>query len=93
MSPNPDQSFNGQRLQWLEGLIDTPHPAGHLSRTVDVVRLHVLSEAILEKMSIMFKTLGNKGRNISVKAFNSTLAVYQARQRRAKQDTGSYQVN
>ena len=41
----------------------------------------------------MFKTLGDKGRNISVKAFNSTLAVYQARQRRAKQDAGSYQVN
>ena len=46
--PHPHQSLDGQALQWLESFIDALDPAGHLTRTVDVVRLHLLSETVLE---------------------------------------------
>ena len=45
--PHPHQTLDGQRLQWLEGLVDALHPARHLTWTVDVVRLHLLSETFL----------------------------------------------
>ena len=31
----------------LHGLVDSSHPAGHLTGTVNVVRLHVLGESVL----------------------------------------------
>ena len=46
--PDPHQTLNRQGLQWLQGLIDSPHPAGHFPRTVDVMRLHVLCESVLK---------------------------------------------
>ena len=47
--PHPHQTLDGQRLQGLEGLVDALHPARHLTWTVDVVRLHLLSETFLEE--------------------------------------------
>ena len=49
MNPDSDKSLNGEGLQRFEGLVDSPHPASHLTRTVDVVGLHVLSESILKR--------------------------------------------
>ena len=47
MGPDADEPLDGQGLVRLEGLVDAAHPARHLTRTVDVVRLHVLGEALL----------------------------------------------
>ena len=47
MCPHSHQALHGEGLQRLEGLVDTPDPAGHLTGTVDVVGLHVLGETIL----------------------------------------------
>ena len=42
-----NESFNGQRLEWPNGLTDAPHPTGHLTRRIDIVRLHVEGEFLL----------------------------------------------
>lgn len=47
MSPDADEPFYSQSLKWSQGLEDAPHPAGHLSGRVDVVRLRVLGEPLL----------------------------------------------
>ena len=47
MGPDADEPLNRQSLKWAQGLKYTPHPAGHLSGRVDVVRLGVLSEPLL----------------------------------------------
>ena len=47
VGPHPDQTLDGQCLYWFEGLVDPLDPAGHLSRGVDVVRLHLLCEPLL----------------------------------------------
>ena len=47
MGPDPDQPSKVQRLHGSDGLTDAPHPPGHLTGAVDVVRLHVLSETLL----------------------------------------------
>ena len=47
MGPDSDKSFHWQRFQWSQCLAYTSHPPGHLTRTVDVVRLHVLGEVLL----------------------------------------------
>jgi len=47
MGPDADEPLNRQSLEWSQGLEDAPHPTGHLSWGVDVVRLSVLSEALL----------------------------------------------
>lgn len=47
MCPDPNQPFNGECFQGLQSLCNSSHPACHLSWTVDVVWLHVLSEPFL----------------------------------------------
>lgn len=47
MGPNADETLHRQSLKWSQGLEDAPHPAGHLSGRVDVVRLGVLGEPLL----------------------------------------------
>ena len=37
----------GRVSSGFQGLIDSPHPAGHFPGTVDVMRLHVLCESVL----------------------------------------------
>ncbi len=49
VSPDANQSLHRQRLQRPQRLKDASDPAAHLSRRVDVVRLRVLSEALLYK--------------------------------------------
>ena len=50
VGPDADESLHGERLQGPQGLEDAPDPAGHLSGGVDVVRLGILGEALLEEV-------------------------------------------
>lgn len=47
MGPDADEPLNRESLKWPKGLKDAPHPAGHLSGRVDVMRLCVLGETLL----------------------------------------------
>ena len=47
VGPEPDESFGGQSLERSDSFADAANPASHLPRAVDVVGLHVLSEAFL----------------------------------------------
>ena len=47
VGPDPYQRLHREGLVGLQGLVDASYPAGHLTGTVDVVRLHVLSESVL----------------------------------------------
>ena len=47
VGPDPYQRLHREGLVWLQGLVDASYPARHLTGTVDVVRLHVLSESVL----------------------------------------------
>lgn len=49
MGPDADEPLHRQSLKWPQGLKDAPHPAGHLSGRVDVVRLGVLGEPLLKR--------------------------------------------
>ena len=50
MCPDSHQTLHRQGLQRPQGFINPSHPSGHLSGTVDVMRLHVLSEPLLQRM-------------------------------------------
>lgn len=52
MGPEADEALDGERLQRPDGLDDAAHPARHLARRVDVVRLHVLRETLLRKTRV-----------------------------------------
>ncbi|GJC94168.1 hypothetical protein ColKHC_02994 [Colletotrichum higginsianum] len=45
--PDADESLDGKGLQRPDGLVDTSHPSGKLTRTVHVVRLDLGREALL----------------------------------------------
>lgn len=42
-----NESFDGEAFKWPDGFTDSSHPSRHLSRRVDVVRLHVQGELLL----------------------------------------------
>ena len=46
--PDTDKSFNRQRFKRTQRLTNASHPARHFTRTVDVMRLHVLCELVLQ---------------------------------------------
>ena len=48
MSPDSNQTFYREALQWFECLVYTSNPSRHLTRRVYVVRLHVLCEILLK---------------------------------------------
>jgi len=43
----PDQAFDGEAFEGPDGFADAAHPSSHLTRRVDVVRLHVQGELLL----------------------------------------------
>ena len=47
MSPDSHQTFNRETLKWFEGLMNAPHPSGHLTRRVDIMWLHILCKVLL----------------------------------------------
>ena len=47
MDIEPNQTFDREALERTNGLTDSSHPSGHLTRRVDVVRLHVQRELLL----------------------------------------------
>lgn len=47
VGPDADEPLHRQSFKRPQGLEDAPHPAGHLSGGVDVVRLGVLGESLL----------------------------------------------
>ena len=65
VGPDPDKPVHGQWLEWPQGLEDSTHPACHLTGGVDVVRLHVLSEALLEQITNKDKFYEQKNLNLS----------------------------
>ena len=52
MGPDPDKSIKVKCLHRSDGFTDASHPASHLTRTVYVVWLHVLGEALLNRQRI-----------------------------------------
>ena len=52
MGPDANQPLHRKSFKWPKGLEDTPHPSGHLSGRVDVVRLGVLGESLLKGKKI-----------------------------------------
>ena len=47
VGPDPHEAFDRECLERPQSLADASHPACHLTRTVDVVGLHLLGELLL----------------------------------------------
>ena len=41
MGPDSDESFNRETLEGFQSFVDPTDPAGHFTRTVYVMRLHI----------------------------------------------------
>ena len=41
MGPDSDKSFNRETLEGFQSFVDPTYPAGHFTRTVYVMRLHI----------------------------------------------------
>lgn len=61
-----NKTFNGQRLEWPNSLTDAPHPTGHFTRRVDVMRLHVQCEFLLGLKVEVYHSVG-KGIGVGAK--------------------------
>lgn len=57
MGPDADEPLHRQRLEGPQGLEDAPNPAGHLSGRVDVVRLGILGETLLNEKDIEIRNV------------------------------------